>query len=404
MTEQNIRGFRTLLLSLAALCAAAGCSKTKDPASDDVEDRALEAWIAANAPDAAELSGDGIYYQVLESVPEQGPKMEVRGRWVKLEYTMRDLEGNIFYNRDEETARRLGTYNAYTHYVPDFIYIASEESATNLPIGFYRAIVGMNPGDTWRVYLPSRLSFSGGLDLRNGYGGQKPLAAKVPVMIDSLRIVDIVEDPEMFGQQQIEDMAVNDWGMARNDTLRRGMYMQVLERRNPDAEIAQNESADIYYKVSFLDGQLITSNMEEVLEECFGSVRSGYDNTHPISVTRMESTPTNRSQMPAKVFYEFIGDLRYGDHLRVAVPARYAYYDAYMRPNKSESSWQTTATFTVYTSFVDYANYTTSARDYKLGASTFYYPSSLGSTVVPVAEIKPYTPLVYELWVYRKED
>ena len=79
--------------------------------------------------------------------------------------------------------------------------------------------------------------------------------------------------------------------------------MDVLYRTMAQDTIPVGSQVEIYYKVSFLDGQLIDSNIDSVLTNRFGTVRSS-DITSAITVTRMAegSTATNGYQMPAKVF------------------------------------------------------------------------------------------------------
>ena len=84
------------------------------------------------------------------------------------------------------------------------------------------------------------------------------------------------------------------------------------------------------------------------------------------------------------------------------MPAKYGYFTEYMPPNKSESQWTASTTFNNYKGY-DYGDYTIDDTDYYFGASTFYMPTA-SSSVVSIAEIKPYTPLIYELVVRKPEN
>lgn len=399
--------FKPLTVVLAVL-AAGSCAKSESESFSEVEDKALDIWVSRNAPDAEPLGDTGMYYEVIEGASAgTSSKIDVRGRWVDVDYVIRDLNGDIVYNRNEETARLLGTFTKYTHYVPDRLYIASKESLSNIPRGIYRAITEITPGETWRVYIPSRLAFSSaGISTSSGYGGQQSLESDVPVILDSLRIVNIVDNPQTEGRQAIEELVTapepEGWGMRRNDTVREGLYMDIFNRINPNDTIAMNESAEIYYKVRFLDGHLIYSNVDSVLYNNFGSIRSS-DVTGAVRVTRMTGTPTNANQMPAKVFYAILPDLCYGDIARIAVPSEYGYYRQYMYPDMSNSVWSSSATFTFDFTY-QYKDYTLEDTDYFFAASTYYAPYSGSSSGVPIAEIKPYTPLIYEFTVKKPES
>lgn len=229
----------------------------------------------------------------------------------------------------------------------------------------------------------------------------------MPVILDSLRIVNIVDNPQSEGRQAIEEFVTasrpEGWGKPLNDTVREGLYMDILARPNPGDTVPLNQSANIYYRCGFLDGHLIDSNIDTVLYNQFGTVRSS-DITSPIRVTRMSTDPNNANQMPAKVFYAILPDLCYGDSVRIAVPSEYGYYRQYMYPDKSSSMWSSSATFTFDFTY-QYKDYTTEDTDYFFASSTYYMPYSTSSgTTVPVAEIKPYTPLIYEFVVQKPES
>lgn len=396
----------TLFLMAAAAFAAFSCAESTKENYDEIEDRALDIWIKSNAPDAKPLEDTGIYYEVIESEPQTG-KIDVRGKWVDVSYIMRDLSGDIVYTRNAETATLLGTYSAYAHYVPDRLYIAGKQESSNLPIGLYRAVTTMPQGETWRVYVPSRLAFgSRGFAVSNGYGGQKSLESDVPVIIDSLRITDIIANPQQHGREAIEKLVTaappEGWGKTLHDTIRKGLYLEVYNRTEKTDTIPLNHSANIYYKVRYLDGKLLYSNVDSVLYNNFGAVRSS-DRTRAIKVTRMNTDPANAYQMPAKVFYAILPELCYGDIARIAVPAEYAYHNQYMPSNMEDTAWGATMSFN-YNDGYEYKDYTMEDTDYYFGLSTYYMPYSASSSAnVIIGEVKPYTPLIYEFTVKKGE-
>ena len=182
---------KPLAVAVAA-CAFCSCARTESENFNEIEDKALDIWVSSNAPDAEPLGDTGMYYEVIEALPDgSATKVDVRGRWVDVEYVIRDLNGDIVYNRNEETARLLGTFTKYTHYIPDRLYIASRQDLSDIPSGIYQAITEITPGETWRVYIPSRLAFASyGIQTSTGYGGQQALESDVPVILDSLRIAE----------------------------------------------------------------------------------------------------------------------------------------------------------------------------------------------------------------------
>lgn len=398
---------RYAAMVLAATTALSCARQAEEIDYNEIEQQALDAWISANAPQAMPLGDEGMYYEVLEESSGESGSVNVRGRWVDVDYTIRTLNGDVVYTRNESTARMLGTRLSYTHYVPARLYIASQESLSDIPAGIYRSITSMPAGAVWRVYIPSRLAFaSSGINPGSGYGGQTGLDPDSPIILDSLRITDIIDNPQQACRDAVRELATapapDGWGKLAADTVRYGMYMEIFNRAAGQTgdTIPTNQSAEIYYKLRYLDGKLITSNVDSVLINNFGSVRSS-DPTTEVSITRTQqgTTPTNALQMPAKVFYAIISDLCYGDIGRIAVPSEYAYYTQYMYPDLSASMWNRTTTFDFDFTF-QYGDYTIEDRDYFFGSGSYYMPTSSQSSV-PIGEIPAYTPLIYEFTVRR---
>lgn len=396
-----------LLMFIGVAATVVSCAKSETMDFNNVEEKALAIWIENNAPNAQPLGETGMYYEVLESGASSVAKVDVKGKWVQLDYVMRNLDGDIFYNRNEKTARLLGTYNTYARYILDRIYISGTQAVSNIPSGIYQAITEISPGEMWRVYIPSRLAFaSSGLNITTGYGGQKPLEVNVPIILDSLKIVDVIDNPVKIEEADVIALATSPkpqgWGKSLVDTVKTGYYLDFVKRGEEKDSLKQNQSASIYYKVRFLDGTLIYSNIDTVLVNNFGRVRSG-DRLTPIRITRMKTTPINQNEMPAKVFYDVLDTLRYGDQVRVLVNSRNAYYRHYMRPNMNETEWEKSTAFVFSDGGKKYDDYSLEEKDYFFARYSFYVPYSQTAETLPIAEIKPYTPLIYEFEVVPAE-
>lgn len=400
--------FVSVILAVAA-AAFVSCAKTETDDFNVIEQEALDVWIEKNAPEAKPLGDTGMYYEVIGDGAAAKSKVDVKGKWVELNYVMRNLDGDVVYSRSEKTARQLGTYNAYTHYVADRLYIATQAGKSGIPRGIYEAITSIAPGDMWKVYIPSRLAFSTtGYKITTGYGGQKGLEANVPMILDSLQILNIIDNPELQALDDVDRLASSDkpegWGMLKNDTVKKGIYLDVMRRISEKDTIALNQSATIYYKVRFLDGQLINTNVDSVFYNNFGVVRT-QDKTSKLNITRVKegNTVYNANQVPARVFYAILPELRYGDIGRVVATPIYAYGKSYLRPDKTETAWDISTAFTL--DVIEYSKFASLDTDSYFGSSTFYIPYSNGTTApVATAEIKPYTPLIFEFTVRVNGD
>ena len=395
---------KNIIIAVLNILIFSSCAVREEESYENIERKALESWIKRNAPSAKPLGETGVYYEVLEK-PETTGDINVRGKWIDVEYTLRDINGDIVYTRSETAARLLGTYDAYTHYVPARLYVASNPGTSNIPLGMYQALTNIPQGETWRVYVPSDYAFGAyGFKAGNGYAGQKTLGSNVPLIIDSMRIINVVDNPQAEGVEAIKKLVTaakpEGWGKMPGDTVRKNMYMEIYRRINSMDTVAMNTSVYIYYKARYLDGKLLTSNVDSVLLNNFGTIRT-QDITSPVRLTRMESSPANANRMPEKIFYAILPELRYGDIGRIAVPSEYGYFNRFMPPNKSEDQWDVSATFIMDTT-IDYSDYSIVELDDYFGPATFYIPYT--STIVSTGEVYPYEPLIYEFTVMRADE
>ena len=104
------------------------------------------------------------------------------GNWVRIDYTGKTLDGNIFYTRDAEVAKVQGTFSRRAHYVDDFVYLYSNNGA--LAAGMFEALTRMKVGDMTKVVIPSDMyKGSTGYNTTNvGYNGQWGVDGNKPVI------------------------------------------------------------------------------------------------------------------------------------------------------------------------------------------------------------------------------
>lgn len=79
---------KPLAVAVAA-CACCSCARTESENFNEIEDKALDIWVSSNAPDAEPLGDTGMYYEVIEALPDgSATKVDVRGRWVDVKYVI----------------------------------------------------------------------------------------------------------------------------------------------------------------------------------------------------------------------------------------------------------------------------------------------------------------------------
>lgn len=206
---------RLLTLPLAGLVLLASCAKEESESYDKFEDQALEAWMTQNRPGLlGNLQSDGGYYvEVLDAGEDLSTVKPIRDTacWVRFDFSGRDLSGNIVLTRRAAEAKLVNTFTKYTHYVPYYRYCGTAN--TSLMEGTYLAMRNvlhldkdyasqhglpeefeLRPGSKVRLYLPSRIVSSSGVEGDGGYEGQYSLSSQRPFIIE-MEIRDIVKNP-----------------------------------------------------------------------------------------------------------------------------------------------------------------------------------------------------------------
>lgn len=374
------------LFSVICILIAASlysCAKTTTTSNEEKENKALEAWVAKYAPEALKVEGQPVYYKVTETASDGAEAVE-DGKWVRIEYNIRDLkEQNIIITRDEATAKRMNTYTPYTHYVPDYVYV----SPTGLVKGLYYALAGMKLGEKRDAYIPSHLSFkSNSITNTSGYGGET-LAANEMIILEGLKVVEIVDDNEDRELQMVEDYVDantrEDWKEIVNEDKSR-LYIKYLSTSGSESdEVKDTETIYLYYKSMFVsDGTVFDTNMKEVRGELYKTelFPEGIRNISDTSVLMVSKKTENT---PAKIIKSAFDELHYNDHAVIVMTSDLAY-------SKIGRAGHVT-TLNNYT-FYDYASWMNTGKSTDL------------SKIYPFTAIQPYSPVIFELKVNPKVE
>ena len=204
---------RFLYLSAAGIMLLTSCAKEQSESYDKFENQALEAWMTQHRKDLLKnyQSEGGYYVEVLEGGDAQAAPVNDTACWVKFDFSGRDLSGNIVLTRRAGEAYQVGTFTKYTHYVPFYRYCGTAN--TSLMEGTYLAMrntLHLDPeyaaskqvdpefllreGSRIRLYMPSRIVGSGGVEGDGGYEGQFTLSANRPFIVE-MEICDTIKNP-----------------------------------------------------------------------------------------------------------------------------------------------------------------------------------------------------------------
>lgn len=213
----------SLYVSLAGFAAlAASCAEQTFESYEKYENIALKAWIEQNRPDLIDnFQEEGKYYvEVVDKGELDKDPIGKEDTWVRFSFTGRSLSGNIALTRNGEDALQEGTFTRYTRYVP-FYRFCGEKNATLLE-GTYLAMRNtlkvdgedfqMRYGSRVRLYMPSSIVGSGGLEGSGGYEGQYSLSAKRPMIVEMM-ITDTVRNPLQREGSNVDAYCLDNGGL-----------------------------------------------------------------------------------------------------------------------------------------------------------------------------------------------
>ena len=331
--------FRILFMLTAATLAAVSCAKKNDEDYNVVEQASLDAWMKINAPDAQKLD-NGMYIETVTPAPE-GAAAPAIGNWVRINYTGKSLEGNVFVTRYKKVAEQQGTSTLHTYYEPQ--YLLYQNYNTSFTQGQLTALQQMRQGQVVTIYMPSSLAYGAyGSSYSGGYEGQYALSANVPAIM-TMELNEVVTDPTARETGMVMDYAVNEWAIERPEKDSTFFFKIIEGNEDEKTKITVDSTVSIYYIGSFLDGFIFDTNIDSVAQRVFND----YDENSATSYT-----PKDGGMIQA--FYEAVPRMHYGDRAKMVFT--------------SEGGYGSTG-------------------------------NSSGETV-----IQPYTPLVFEFWIETNQD
>ena len=283
---------RYALMSLVAAAGLISCAEIVEIDMDEKEQQSLDAWVAKhvnNKGTRAVRQSNGLWVEIADYGDTKSMATNDTVTWVKYNFTMRDMTGNVVFTRYEDIAKWQGTYTKHTHYVPDYIFCG--EYPANLLEGTHYVMrntltnhdntkFNMHAGTKGTLYIPSSLAHGAtGTSNDAGYGGQYSLNGSVPSIID-FEIVHVTKDPVKDEEKEVADFiaSTGNWKPV-NDTLD---YLYVDKKfRLPEGEEAYkgdsikiDSTVKIWYVGKFLDGFVFDTNIDSIKRRAFGKIES----------------------------------------------------------------------------------------------------------------------------------
>lgn len=247
---------------IAVVVAVSGCAKTAKQGPNEANIRYFKAWAEVNYPNAQTTPFGSI---IIEKEDGNGKKIEGDG-YLYADYIVTDLVGNVTSSTDEETARRLGTYQNTNYYGPQIINMY----AGTVHKGVAEALEGMHVGGHLKVAIPGWLMTNEDYDTAEQYENRE---ADSDECIYEFRIKDFVED---VIQWQVDSIGAyfNSHkdvfgGMTVADTVKNftGMYYKQLKAPVDTTSFKADTTVYINYIGRLLNGKVFDTNIERVAKD-----------------------------------------------------------------------------------------------------------------------------------------
>ncbi|MDD3108399.1 MAG: DUF6359 domain-containing protein [Alistipes sp.] len=366
------RVFRSMWTLLLGVVVLSSCAKQPKEDAGEIWQMAFDEWMTLYG-DGAEKQASGIYIKKLKTVSGVvNPPRD--GDWVRINYTGRVMtNGNIFVTRDSLTAQLQGTFEYYTHYVPQFVAFDRGEESKMLD-GVYEALSMMNQGEVARVYIPYTLAF--GSDVAyfdSGYEGQiATVVANTPIIMD-LELVEVVREPLTREIETVQQYAYEKWGKTVDDTIAPNVYRRSLRLGKETGTVKSDTLVSVYYVGRFLDGFVFDTNIEDTARKY--NIYSSSKNYDSITVNTSGSDTTY-----VKGFYKGIVGMKFGETAQTLFPSTYGYGTE--TQDKSGTTWIQPYSPLIFTIMVVPPN----------GDGTTYHPYS-------VKGFQAQTQMEQDIWV-----
>ena len=193
-------------LALLAAGAVLSCTKSADEGANVSAKRYLDAWRALYYPSAVERNG--VY--VIEDKPGTGLEWNDNLSVTFLTYTVRNLDGTVQYNYDEDWAKQLGTWDRTYYYGPQIAITGESVSYAGLDA----VLDGMRQGGTRTAIVPSWMMTYDRYDTPDEYLEHE---TTISPAIYTITFLDQTENLLEYELNQMREYAYTRWGVR--DTL-----------------------------------------------------------------------------------------------------------------------------------------------------------------------------------------
>lgn len=263
------------LAAAAALLLCTGCAKDPKTGKNDASKRFFDSWMTINHPNADRME-PGIY--IIGDEPGSGSLLgsEEEVPYVYVDYTVRDLSGNITSTSDAATAQQVGTYVEGSYYGPTVL----TRGPGALSIGIETMLSTMHKGGSRTAVIPGWLTTTLRRDSEEDY--LKEFTGTDAVY--SIRLVDEIKDLTKWQVDSVESYMQRMF--AASDSLKYGFYMIQTQAPSDTTSFEENAEIEINYSGMLLNGHVFDTTDEKTAKD--HGIHSSSKTYGPVNVTLNE--------------------------------------------------------------------------------------------------------------------
>lgn len=305
------RKYLFLLLAVFGVIAFCSCEEEVDERESD-ELLRLQAYMSIHYPNV-QPTESGLYIIIDQEGTGAKPS---DNDFLLFEYTGRNLDDYVFETTIKSTAEIYDLYSPQVHYAPRFIQYTP--LVPTIIKGLEEGFSYLKEGGVARFIMPSGLAYGD-----RSYRGLLPYSS----VIFDIVLKKTIANPEEYEQQLIDEYISENYpDLIIEDAFVDGIYiLESAPSTVPEAEssesIGNEETVELYYTGTFLDGWIFDTNVVEVATEndIYDSNRdytsisvtigegSGYIEGFSLALKNLQTFTDAKILIPSKFAYGEIG-------------------------------------------------------------------------------------------------
>ncbi len=244
---------KKIILFLGVLAVCCGCAKKTTTGLNDSAKEYFDAWMHVHYP---ELQSTPLGAYVLSDEEGDGVALGDGQEYpyVRVNYTVYDLSGNVASTSREDVAQKVGTYNETYYYGPavwkrSSVYAGLEESLSQMNIGGVRKVI--IPG-----WLTSDARYSTQQEYLDNVSGSNA--------IYEFEVVEAIKDISKWQIDSIGryvDASVE--GLTAKDSIKLGFYYLSREVPKDSKEFDSDTTIYVNYTGRLLDGRVFDTTIKD---------------------------------------------------------------------------------------------------------------------------------------------